>query len=70
MATEERNIENIDLAEEGKEVNGIGNEPLSEERKEEIINEITKVYKFNKSKLNNTGRLFQITLFSYFTTPV
>jgi len=49
MATEERNIENIDLAEEGKEVNGIGNEPLSEERKEEIINEITKVNSTNQN---------------------
>ena len=44
MATEERNIENIDLAEESKEVNGVHTEtPLTEERREEIVAEITKV---------------------------
>ena len=44
MATEERNIENIDLAEENKEINGTGEvNQISEERKEEIVVEITKV---------------------------
>lgn len=43
MATEERKIENIDLAEESQiAANGVP-EPISEERKEEIINEITKL---------------------------
>ena len=44
MATEERNIENIDLAEENREINGTGEiNQISEERKEEIVVEITKV---------------------------
>lgn len=44
MATEDRNIENIDLAEENKEINGSAEvNNISEERKEEIILEITKV---------------------------
>ena len=57
MATEERNIENIDLAEEGKEVNGVGNEPLSEERKEEIITEISKVNSYNNHQVFNNKYL-------------
>ncbi|XP_066912055.1 tumor protein D53 homolog isoform X1 [Clytia hemisphaerica] len=43
MATEERNIENIDLAEESKEVNGVPTDPMTEERREEIIVEVTKL---------------------------
>ena len=44
MATEERSIENIDLAEENKEINDSGEvNQISEERREEIITEVTKV---------------------------
>ena len=60
MATEERNIENIDLAEENKEINGTGVvNQISEERKEEIIVEITKVSIF-LSDLTNEEKIINL----------